>query len=502
MQNETNMVLEIAPVDNATAAGAAEEVECPICCEKYNNSTRKIAKCEYASCMNTLCKACLRACLMSTPTDAHCFQCKNPFTDKYLVNSVGRTWITTDYRIHRREMLFQREGIAKLPDSMNAAIMKKKLKKEEDCIRQYRIQINALKEKERELAASINSCYTNISTIRRGGSGAAAAAKEEAAVFIMNCTADGCRGYLSSAYKCGLCELYTCAKCFELVGHTRNDASHICKEENVQSADLIRKDTKPCPSCGTRTHKIEGCNQMFCTNCKKAWSWNTGKIDESGRIHNPHYYEWQRELAEKQGTTMAREPGDIVCGGLCTYQEMRSRIFCKLMNLLTNELRSEISEMHRTVSHITNVDVESTRTKVRQLGNYEELRVSYINGDIMKEEMAISIYRNDNSRKKYTEYLHVYELLSVVGVDLFRALVNSAKEKEAFLLEVEEKVSEYRKMREYSNEVFGNISRTYSQTVPYIDDKWTIKSKKYTISKRIKKKAEAEEGEEATIIVV
>jgi hypothetical protein len=158
--------------------------------------------------------------------------------------------------------------------------------------------------------------------------------------------------------------------------------------------------------------------------------------------------------------------------------------------------------MHRTVSHITNVDVESTRTKVRQLGNYEELRVSYINGDIMKEEMAISIYRNDNSRKKYTEYLHVYELLSVVGVDLFRALVNSAKEKEAFLLEVEEKVSEYRKMREYSNEVFGNISRTYSQTVPYIDDKWTIKSKKYTISKRIKKKAEAEEGEEATIIVV
>jgi hypothetical protein len=278
-----------------------------------------------------------------------------------------------------------------------------------------------------------------------------------------------------------------------LVGHTRNDPSHICKEENVQSADLIRKDTKPCPSCGTRTHKIEGCDQMFCTNCKKAWGWNSGKIDESGRIHNPHYYQWQRELAEKQGTTMAREQGDIVCGGLCSYQEMRSMIFNKLWTLMSDVLRIEISNMHRAVSHVINVDLEGTRQKVRNLGNYEEMRISYINNEITKEQLALGIYRNDNSRKKYTEYLHVYELISVVGVDLFRSLVNSINQKEQFLDELMSKLIEYRKLRDYCNELFANISRTYSQTVPQIDDNWEIKTKKFNISKKLIKKAKKEE---------
>lgn len=453
--------------------------ECPICCETYNNSTRSIVNCEY-DCPNVMCKTCMRASLMSTPNDPHCFECKKPFSDKYLVTNLTRSWVTKDYRVHRRELLYQREGIAKLPESMPAAILKTKKAKEEEKIRIYRNEILKLREIERELNAKISGCYTNMRMITLGTD-----KKEEAASFIMPCPADDCRGYLSSAYKCGLCELYTCSKCFEITGHLRNNDLHICKEENVQSADLIRKETKPCPSCGTRIHKIEGCDQMFCTNCKKPWSWNSGKLDITGRIHNPHYYQWQRELAVKQGTAMAREPGDVVCGGLCDYYVMRSQVFTKC-HLIDENMRKELGGMHRFVGHILAVDLVDIRNKVQRLGNYEDLRIEYINKEITKEKLAICIYRNDNSRKKYTEYLHVYELLSVVGSDLFRDITTSTNRGETYFNEVLGRIAEYSKLRIYCNELFANISRTYSQMVPQIDDEWRIKNKKFNIN--VKKK--------------
>jgi len=241
---------------------------------------------------------------------------------------------------------------------------------------------------------------------------------------------------------------------------------------------------------------------MFCTNCKKPWSWNSGKLDVTGRIHNPHYYQWQRELAEKQGTEMAREPGDVVCGGLCEYYVMRNRIFSRC-SLINEEMRTNISAIHRFVGHITNIDLVDTRLKVQRLSNYEDLRIEYINKEITQERLAICIYRNDNSRKKYTEYLHVYELLSAVGTDMFRHLTTiSENSGEKFYQEVVHRIKEYTELRDYCNELFANISRTYSQMVPQIDkEDWRIRNKKFSIAKK-KKKAVSKKGAAAAAAAV
>ena len=39
--------------------------------------------------------------------------------------------------------------------------------------------------------------------------------------------------------------------------------------------------------------KIDGCNQMWCTQCHVAFDWKTGAIQNS--VHNPHYFEWLRK---------------------------------------------------------------------------------------------------------------------------------------------------------------------------------------------------------------
>ena len=88
------------------------------------------------------------------------------------------------------------------------------------------------------------------------------------------------------------------------------DTPHVCNADNLASAKLIDAETRACPKCGARVYKISGCNQMFCTACNDcAFDWVTGRVETV--IHNPHYYEFQRQL---NGGQAPRVPGDILCG--------------------------------------------------------------------------------------------------------------------------------------------------------------------------------------------
>jgi uncharacterized protein YllA (UPF0747 family) len=125
---------------------------------------------------------------------------------------------------------------------------------------------------------------------------------------------------------------------------------------------------------------------------------------------------------------------------------------------------------------------------VRDLSDFEEIRCKYILKQINKEELAKTIYRNDALRKKLTEMLHIYELMSVVGTELFAKLLLSKNTKDEFIKEVLEKIEEYNKLREYCNKQFKSISLTYNQTVPCVSKMWIITSKKYTFTvKNVKK---------------
>jgi len=91
-----------------------------------------------------------------------------------------------------------------------------------------------------------------------GGVDAEATTRAAATKFVRRCTATDCNGFLSSVWKCGICHVWVCPDCFEVKG-TDKDSPHTCSPEMLQTAALIRKDTKPCPSCGEMISKIDGC---------------------------------------------------------------------------------------------------------------------------------------------------------------------------------------------------------------------------------------------------
>ena len=181
-----------------------------------------------------------------------------------------------------------------------AAVVHDKLVKDIDCqIKDTLAQINALIVRKNDLMQTKRQLQRHDPSMQ---------STDPADQFIHRCADSDCNGFVSSAWKCGICEKHTCAHCRELKSN-RDDPDHVCNPDSVASVALLKSDTKPCPNCKIPVHKTEGCDQMFCTQCKRLWSWNTGKFETRG--HNPHYLQWMRE---NHAGGMPREPGDVLCG--------------------------------------------------------------------------------------------------------------------------------------------------------------------------------------------
>ena len=460
---------------------------CPLCIEPFNRSDHARVCCEQGDCEFTACKQCTRQYLLGTTQDPHCMSCRKSWSQDFLVNNLNHSWMAKDYRAHRKGLLLDRE-ISKIPETMVAAERVRKCRDEEKKINEIKDQMIALDIQKRALQEQQNEHYRRCRAIRNGTNGEAQQAERRK--FIMACPNNDCRGYLSTGYKCGICNLYTCKDCLEVIGYNKDDP-HECNPDSVKSAELIRKDTHPCPTCGERIYKISGCDQMWCPHCATAFSWKTGQID-TGHVHNPHFYQAQR--ARNNGTA-PRNPGDVLCGGLIHYQTYRRLIHNRCPGD-AKLLRSQLDELHQFVAHVTHAMLHEARAKVRELGSTEKERVEYILGEITKDVLGQTVLRNDRLRTKWTEFLHLYELLSVVGIETFTSIselrpTQKGPFTESDMMQIRVYIGQYHKVREMCNDQFKKISVVHSISVPQISETWTIRRSKFT-AKALREAAEAE----------
>lgn len=556
---------------------------CDICCEHFNKTTHQAVKCMYTECEFRACKACMRQYILSSTGEAHCMSCKKAWPTNFLVMNLNRSFVDKEYAEHKKKLLLERE-VSKLPDTMETAQISKehkdKSKEERTKAKKYinemvdlekQIQELTLKKQEQETMANRHlraSERHKRNALRPGAAenttGAADAEKKEKKRFIMPCPGAECRGFLSTQYKCELCSIHACPKCFEIIGTDKN-VEHTCNEDNVKSAEMIRKDTKPCPACGTRISKIDGCDQMWCVECHTAFSWNTGKID-NGRVHNPHFYQHKRN---QNNGMIPRAPGDVLCGGLCNVDQLEAGICNKMKheegdsvyirethrlpgrrrhaeayhihyhhnrvvvygnvlmevegvhgpghviidfkredvndcshcrgpcyankwkgtqevrkNLVRSTKQDELLILHQFVTHITYDSLPTARRRAAD-DDHENtnkmLRVAYILGDLSKEELASQVYVIEKKKEQQVELLHIYELLSVVGIELFTNMSNSTNQGAEFNRELKEQLGNYRTLCDYCNEQFANISISYHVKVDQIDENWKVKPQKFSV---------------------
>ena len=239
---------------------------------------------------------------------------------------------------------------------------------------------------------------------------------EERRAFTHKCPRDGCRGFLSSAWKCTVCEHYICSECNESKGLQR-DADHVCDEGKRQTMQLIRADTKKCSGCGEFIQKVDGCDQMWCPRCGTAWSWRTGaKIN--GNIHNPHFYEYQR----RRGGVLGRELADVPCGGMPTQRELFSALRARRGAAITEAVERRTLQLHRLVLHIDDVERGRYNAAPNEPLN-RQMRVQFILNEITEDEFKRALQKQEKAQEKKYSISQVLSMFVDTISDLFRQFV-------------------------------------------------------------------------------
>ena len=320
---------------------------CQVCDEVFNKSTHAPVKCSF--CDYKSCTGCNERYLLDTSQDAHCMSCRKGWSREILTTNFTYKFVSKTYKERRENLLYEREK-SMMPATQVFVELEKNNRKLTEDIKNFDLKLVKEQQKYYKIAngpldilavenglaseweASIlrirlaqeqqklvKSLEIDIITqkliqsqilTRMNGR----AIEVEKRTFVRACPGNGCKGFLSTAWKCGLCENWSCPTCHELKG-LEKDTPHTCNPDSVATAELLSRDSRNCPNCASMIFKINGCDQMWCTQCHTAFSWRTGRI-ETHVIHNPHYYEYQRTHGG-----LARQPGDIPCGGLPDWHQ-------------------------------------------------------------------------------------------------------------------------------------------------------------------------------------
>ena len=398
---------------------------CQVCIETFNKSTCKEIKCQY--CEYSACMKCVKHYLMETKENAHCMNCKREWDREVMIEKMTKSFINNEWKKRREEVLVERET-SLLPESQVHVEREIEIEKLTDEYLAVQKEIMKWIRKSIEVKTKIRELREKKETERKQ--------------FIRKCPNEECRGFLSTKWKCGICNVNVCVECHEM----KTEEEHECKKEDVETAKMIEKECKTCPKCATMIHKIDGCDLMWCVMCHTGFSWKTGRV-ETGNIHNPHYFEWLRKNGREE-----RNPMEVQCG-----REIDNRFTRNLnekMKEETEETRKTYMEKTRKVIHMREVEMRRYQTNIME--ENRDLRISFLRNRITKEEWKKVLQKREKQMDKRRGILNIMGMYVNTMTDILYRVQeekewNSGRE-------------EMNRLKEYVKEQLERVKRVYGMT--------------------------------------
>lgn len=430
---------------------------CIICTDTFNKRDRKKIKCQF--CDFESCISCSKKYILNENTPK-CMNndCDKEWSRQFLRENFSKLFLNNEYKKHREDVLFNTER-SLMPATQPLV---------ENLIRKEKILIEIEKYKKQ-----INECNQNIFRLnneyyqlgRRNNDNI-----KERSQFIKACSDPECRGFLSSQWKCGICEKWTCSKCNVLKG-IEKESPHECNPNDVLTASLINNDTKSCPSCGTGIFKIDGCDQMWCTQCNTSFSWRTGRI-ETKHIHNPHYFEWLRRNGNRE------LPENLLNGG-CRELVIDTRFISGITNLFEvsrfnsnasveqiKNLRIRIYEYCENITHLHRIQFPYYNNINR---NNEDLRIHYMRNMITEEKFKLQLQQGDKKCQKMREISNILNMVVTTTTDILFRFYDELK-LVSWKYNVDT-LEEINRIVDYANECLLDISKTYDSKLLKFNEK-------------------------------
>lgn len=447
------------------------ESDCSVCCEVFTKQRRKPIVC--GACNYTACYNCYKQFLTSDGVSLpKCMNrdCNTEWTIGFLKSHFSESFISGDLREHETNILFQQQ-IAMLAATQPAVQRRIRVLSIRKDIIDIDRRMNGLLIQKRILQQETN-------LLERGGGGGDGSGDEVATVsaFQHKCCDSECLGFVSSAWKCGLCEKFSCTHCHEVKGSTTEEVdAHVCDDGNVETVKLLKSDTKPCPGCGAYIHKTAGCDQMFCTLCKQLWSWNTGRIEERG--HNPHYLEWMRTRTTGGGggggANLVRDPADVQCGREIDWR-FNNTIYAAFREIgrhynppsvEIDQMRLAVSSWAESIIHVRHHDIPRFRAGAEITGTLESLRISYMLKQTSESHFRLRVFQIHRTAELNRQILDLMVAMQNAATDvlyrIYDALLTSRIDT------VRNQLDEMNELRKYAKNCISDIYAMHSKTAKY-----------------------------------
>jgi hypothetical protein len=404
---------------------------CSVCFDDFKD-TAKIVICPF--CPSKCCTECSQEYLIGSSKAAHCMSCKKEWPAIFFSKTFSKSFRLGPYVEHRKK-IFLEEQTAALPATLPLVEAKKK---EEALKEEIKILTELLAKMEKEADTVFENIRVGKQILKNG---VAAGTKK---MYMFKCpkvasettdketkekVVEMCRGFIEKdTHMCTLCKTKICEKCHLVVdlektgrpavdhvvdgaAKTPKKIAHVCKKEDVETAKMVLADTKPCPTCSSRIFKTEGCDQMFCTQCQTAFSWNTGNI-ETGTIHNPHYYELMRKLGNNR-----RVAGDVPCGGLTDARHL-------ICHDISRDVQNLVLNIHRRCAEVS----AYIRNRNREVLNHEEIRLRYLMGKLTPDQFREAVYERSCLIEKRREELQILSTFEAAVIERINKLSDDARD--------------------------------------------------------------------------
>lgn len=417
-------------------------MECLVCRDKFSLRTRKPVDCPY--CQFTCCMSCFKQYLLSIASEPACMSCKVQFSYDFLIEQLPPTFWHREYKNFRKNLLLSKEE-SLLPETQTCITRIRRKDEFYKHVKSVRAEIDKMFQYYNKLMGRLGNMnemvhqersgqieipddhpyflfFHDDNTLMKNEKGELLCMMEninEDAIqkkfkrhnhtnWVHACPNHDCRGYLKGEQTlCPICNTRVCRDCLKII--KEEEEKHECKQEDVETVEMLKQNTKPCPNCSTAIYKISGCDQMWCTQCHTPFSWRTGqKINQ--RIHNPHYYEW---MQRHQGDEMPRELMDIPCGGLPSIHSL---------NKFPRRFHNWVYNLHQNILHFEHVILPR-----HQNTNFHEtcksLRISYLLNSISQEFWRDELYREEKATQKHQQYLQIIQTFITVSSEWLRRMV-------------------------------------------------------------------------------
>jgi hypothetical protein len=445
---------------------ANQENDCSVCIEQMNKSSRKRVNC--GSCNYSACRDCYKRYLLDTNENPHCMSCKNNWNHLSMLERFDKSFVNTIYKSHRENVLIDRERskmVATQP-YVEQILLNNKLK----------VEITSMECERRNIDTKIQELQSNIKFHNPRTS--------EKKNFIRKCMSEDCKGFLSSQWKCGMCNHWSCPDCHVVIGMERGQEIsgilHECNADTLATAKLLDLDTKTCPKCSTGIFKIDGCDMMFCIECHTSFSWKTGKI-ETGAIHNPHYFEWLKN----GGQTIERNPNEVRCG-----REMDHHFIEKMLhhskiykNVLSAKCRDILITRCRCIIHTRHVSM-ATFERIEIYEDNLDLRIMFMLNNMNDDNFKKKLQQREKLKVKKQEYLNILGMFVNCQTEIFYRIDDLLAEwnnRQNFNLDLSTELGkiteESELLMEYTNDCLFNISRTYNSIQYKFNNNFELKNR-------------------------